>query len=132
MDVYPDVAKAYILYREERAKERDEKKKLLNLETLDPVSERYDLNQLRVLASRYLLRSGDLITETPTELFERVAIMAYIPELIWDTGDRSSRIIPPLIDIDDSDIHVESSSSTSTTERRSRGCIGLRCRPGSR
>ena len=106
MALYPVVAKAYILYREERAKERDEKKRLLNVDTLDPVSEKYDMNQLRVLASRYLLRSGDLISETPTELFERVAIMAYIPELIWDTGKRSRNPIPILTDVDDRDIHV--------------------------
>ena len=107
MENLQDVAKAYILYREERTKTREEKKRLLNVDTLDPVSEKYDLNQLRVLASRYLLRSGVLITETPTELFERVAIMAYIPELIWDTGKRmDGRWIPINLDMDDSEIHI--------------------------
>ena len=108
MELKPDVAKAYILYREERAKTREEKKKLLNLETLDPVSEKYDLNQLRVLASRYLLRSGrGIIVETPTELFERVALLAYIPELIWDTGKRMDDTwIPIDFNIDDTDIHI--------------------------
>ena len=108
MRFYPNVAKVYILYREERAKAREEKKKLLNLETLDPVSEKYDLNQLRVLASRYLLRDKDgAIIETPTALFERVAILAYIPELIWDTGERMDKSwIPIDIAIDDRDISV--------------------------
>ena len=89
---YPNIAKRYILYREERTKIREEKKKLLNVDALDFVSEKYSLNQLRVLASRYLLRDDSgKITETPTELFSRVALHAYIPELIWDTGKRSSR-----------------------------------------
>ena len=108
MENLQDVAKAYILYRKERANEREEKKRLLNLETLDPVSERYDLNQLRVLASRYLLRDKDgVIIETPTELFERVALLAYIPELIWDTGERmKSSGIPIDISMDDRDICI--------------------------
>ena len=45
-----DIAKAYIVYRHERRKLRDEKKRVLNLKTLDPVSKKFDLNCLRVLA----------------------------------------------------------------------------------
>ena len=55
---HSEIAKAYILYRHERRKIRDEKMKVLNTETLDSVSKNFDLNCLRVLASRYLLRNG--------------------------------------------------------------------------
>ena len=54
---HSEIAKAYILYRHERRKVRDEKMKVLNTNTLDPVAKSFDLNCLRVLASRYLLRN---------------------------------------------------------------------------
>ncbi len=62
-----------------------EKQKLLNLTVLDEVSERFSLNSLRVLASRYLLRNdkGEII-ENPTQLFERVAILVTISDLLHD------------------------------------------------
>ena len=69
-----DIAKSYIVYRHERRKLRDEKMRVLNLKVLDPVSKKFDLNCLRVLASRYLFRnSKSEIIETPTQMFERVA-----------------------------------------------------------
>ena len=37
-----DIAKAYIVYRHERRKLRDEKMKILNLKSLDPVSKKFD------------------------------------------------------------------------------------------
>ncbi len=81
-----DIAKAYIVYRHERRKLRDEKMKVLNLKTLDPVSKKFDLNCLRVLASRYLFRNGkNEITETPTEMFERVAILVGVGDLLYDS-----------------------------------------------
>ena len=52
-----DIAKAYIVYRHERRKLRDEKMNVLNLKLLDPVSKKFDLNCLRVIASRYFLLS---------------------------------------------------------------------------
>ncbi|MEE9565755.1 MAG: ATP cone domain-containing protein, partial [Nitrosopumilaceae archaeon] len=63
---YSEIAKAYILYRHERRKLRDKKMKVLNLKILDPVSKKFDLNSLRVLASRYLMRNkkSDII-ESP-------------------------------------------------------------------
>ena len=71
-----DIAKAYIVYRHERRKLRDEKMRVLNLKALDPVSKKFDLNCLRVLASRYLFRNGKSeIIESPTQMFERVAIL---------------------------------------------------------
>jgi len=71
-----DIAKAYIVYRHERRKLRDEKMNVLNLKVLDPVSKKFDLNCLRVIASRYLFRnSKNEIIESPTQMFERVAIL---------------------------------------------------------
>ena len=81
-----DIAKAYIVYRHERRKLRDEKMKVLNLKSLDPVSKKFDLNCLRVLASRYLFRNGkNEITETPTQMFERVAILVGVGDLMYDS-----------------------------------------------
>ena len=80
-----DIAKAYIVYRHERRKLRDEKMKVLNLKTLDPVSKKFDLNCLRVLASRYLFRNGkNEIVESPTQMFERVAILVGIGDILYD------------------------------------------------
>ena len=45
-----ETAKAYILYRHERRKVRDEKKKILNKKDLDEVDKSFDINSLRVLA----------------------------------------------------------------------------------
>ena len=81
-----DIAKAYIVYRHERRKLRDEKMKVLNLKSLDPVSKKFDLNCLRVLASRYLFRNGkNEITETPTQMFERVAVLVGVGDLLYDS-----------------------------------------------
>ena len=81
-----DIAKAYIVYRHERRKLRDEKKRVLNLKSLDPVSKKFDLNCLRVLASRYLFRNGkNEIIESPTQMFERVAILVGIGDMLYDS-----------------------------------------------
>jgi len=82
---YSDIAKAYILYRHERRKIRDEKMNLLNIESLDPVAKNFDINCLRVLASRYLiLNNKSEIIENPTEMFERTAILVAIGDLLYD------------------------------------------------
>jgi len=81
-----DIAKAYIVYRHERRKLRDEKMRVLNLKSLDPVSKKFDLNCLRVLASRYLFRNGkNEIIESPTQMFERVAILVGIGDVLYDS-----------------------------------------------
>ncbi len=81
-----DIAKAYIVYRHERRKLRDEKMKVLNLKSLDPVSKNFDLNCLRVLASRYLFRNNkNEIIESPTQMFERVAILVGIGDVLYDS-----------------------------------------------
>jgi len=80
-----EIARAYILYRHERRKVRDEKMKVLNTKLLDPVAKKFDLNCLRVLASRYLMRnSKNEITESPTQMFERVALLVGIGDMMYD------------------------------------------------
>ena len=80
-----ETAKAYILYRHERRKLREMKMKILNKRDLDEVDKSLDVNSLRVLASRYLLRdnSGEII-EGPKQLFERVAILVAVSDIIHD------------------------------------------------
>ena len=81
-----NIAKAYIVYRHERRKLRDEKMKVINVKSLDATSKKFDINCLRVLASRYLLRNGkNEIIETPTQMFERVAILVGISDMLYDS-----------------------------------------------
>ena len=84
-DKQSEIAKKYILYRQERRRIRDEKMRVLDSKTLDPVARRFDISCLRVLASRYLFRdSNNSIVETPTALFERVAIQVGIGDILYD------------------------------------------------
>ncbi len=102
-----DIAKSYILYRHERRKLRDEKMRVLNLKALDPVSKKFDLNCLRVLASRYLFRnSKSEIIETPTQMFERVAILVGIGDMLYDSQvfDKSANTTQ---DIDEAKSYLE-------------------------
>ena len=63
-------AKAYILYRKERAEERRSKAAVIGKEVKTKVS----LNSLRVLKERYLLKDdGGEVIETPDEMIKRVA-----------------------------------------------------------
>src|SRR3989344_6042515 len=69
----PRIAKAYILYRQHRAEIRYEKEQVLNREEIDEVDKKFDINALRVLASRYLKKDEDgKIIESPKQLFQRV------------------------------------------------------------
>ena len=46
----------------------------------------FDLNCLRVLASRYLVRNNKTeIIESPTQMFERVSILVAIGDLLRDS-----------------------------------------------
>src|SRR5690606_13443728 len=82
-----ETAKAYILYRHERRKLRDEKMKVLNKRDLDEVDKAFDLNSLRVLAARYLLRDGNNeIIEGPKQMFERVATLVAIADVMHDAA----------------------------------------------
>ncbi|HLG24883.1 MAG TPA: adenosylcobalamin-dependent ribonucleoside-diphosphate reductase [Candidatus Nanoarchaeia archaeon] len=78
-------AKAYILYRQQRAELRKEKMIVLEKEEIDEVDKRFDVNALRVLKARYLRRdaTGKLI-ETPKQLFTRVSTHAALPDLFYD------------------------------------------------
>lgn len=80
------IAKAYILYREHRADIRQQKQQILNKSEIDEVDKKFDLNALRVLASRYLKKdeSGQII-ESPKELFQRVSIHSTLPSLFYDS-----------------------------------------------
>ncbi|MFH0972218.1 MAG: adenosylcobalamin-dependent ribonucleoside-diphosphate reductase [Candidatus Micrarchaeota archaeon] len=82
---YAKTAKAYILYRQQRAELREEKKRVLDKEEIDEVDKKFDLNALRVLKARYLRKNdeGKLI-ETPKQLFTRVAIHTTLPNLFYD------------------------------------------------
>nr|AFK24911.1 putative ribonucleoside-diphosphate reductase [uncultured archaeon] len=80
-----ETAKSYILYRHERRKVRDEKMKILNKKDLDEVDKAFDINSLRVLAARYLLRDdNNEIIEGPKQMFERVATLVALADMIHD------------------------------------------------
>jgi ribonucleoside-diphosphate reductase alpha chain len=87
---FSDAARSYILYRykkkEKFIKDRQEKRKLLNIEgQLDPVSEKFSLNSLRVLESRYLIKDENMkVIETPTQLFERIATHVGCANIMYD------------------------------------------------
>lgn len=82
---YGEIAKSYILYRHERRKVREDKMKVLNTKSLDNVSKTFDLNCLRVLASRYLMRNNKSeITESPGQMFERVAVLVALGDIMYD------------------------------------------------
>jgi ribonucleoside-diphosphate reductase alpha chain len=79
------MAKSYILYREHRADIRHQKEQILNKEEIDEVDKKFDLNALRVLASRYLVKDEEgNILESPKELFSRVATHITIASLFYD------------------------------------------------
>ena len=80
------VAKNYIIYRQKRAEVRREKQRLLEKDAIDEVDKLFDLNALKVLKARYLKKdeSGKLI-ETPKQLFTRIAVHAFLPDLFYDT-----------------------------------------------
>lgn len=82
---HASTAKAYILYRQERAAIRKEKQLVLEKEEIDEVDKRFDVNALRVLKARYLRKdaTGKLI-ETPKQLFTRVAVHTALTDLFYD------------------------------------------------
>src|ERR687885_217791 len=84
-DGLSETAKSYILYRHERRKVRDDKVKILNKRDLDEVDKTFDVNSLRVLAARYLLREdNNEIVEGPKMMLERVAILVALADVIQD------------------------------------------------
>lgn len=77
---YAKVAKAYILYRQERTKVREAKKFLGVTDEL-----KLGVNAARVLERRYLLKNerGEII-ETPAQMFRRVAKAIANVDLLYD------------------------------------------------
>ena len=83
-DLY-EVAKAYILYRKERERIREEKKKILEKDYVDEVDKAFSLNALRLMASRYLLKDEKgKLREGPKQMFQRVAALMVIPDILHD------------------------------------------------
>ena len=83
-DLY-EVAKAYIIYRKERERIREEKKRILEKDYVDEVDKAFSVNALRLMASRYLLRDEKgRLKEGPKEMFKRVAALIVIPDILYD------------------------------------------------
>ncbi|MFP3290131.1 MAG: adenosylcobalamin-dependent ribonucleoside-diphosphate reductase, partial [Candidatus Nanopusillus acidilobi] len=83
-DLY-DVAKAYISYRKEKEKIREEKKNLLGKFYEEEVAKRFSVNSIRLMVNRYLLRNENKeLIEGPKQMFERVAALVVIPDLLYD------------------------------------------------
>ncbi|MEM3507992.1 MAG: adenosylcobalamin-dependent ribonucleoside-diphosphate reductase [Nitrososphaerota archaeon] len=81
-----ETAKAYVLYRKERERIREEKKKILQKTEVDEVDKNFSINALRILSSRYLLRDEEgKIIESPKQLFQRVAALIIIPDILYDS-----------------------------------------------
>ncbi|HPP74988.1 MAG TPA: vitamin B12-dependent ribonucleotide reductase, partial [Armatimonadota bacterium] len=77
---YPETAKAYILYREQRAEVRSVKRFIGVEDDL-----KLGVNAVSVLKRRYLLKdeAGNVI-ETPSQMFRRVAKAVAAPDLTYD------------------------------------------------
>jgi ribonucleoside-diphosphate reductase alpha chain len=80
-----EVAKAYITYRKKKEEIRREKIAILQGFYEEEVAKKFSLNALRLMANRYLLKNeeGKLI-EGPKQMFERVAMLVVIPDLLYD------------------------------------------------
>ncbi len=77
---FADVARTYILYRENRSIIREEKRRLGVSDDL-----KLSLNAATVLESRYLLKDADgKIIETPRQLFRRVAESIGVVEGVYE------------------------------------------------
>ncbi len=84
LDLY-EIARAYVLYRKEREKVRDEKMRMLGRKYTDEVDKAFSLNAIKLLVSRYLLRDeGGKLIEGPKEMFQRVAALIVISDILHD------------------------------------------------
>lgn len=92
---FPKVAKKYILFRDQKTKERTEKEKILDTDHLHPVSKKFTVNQLNTLKLRYLIcdvwytldeegkrKENRKAKEQPNDMFERVAKTLAIGDLV--------------------------------------------------
>ena len=80
-----EVAKAYILYRHERTRIREEKMRILGTDYVDEVDKKFSVNAIRLMASRYLLRdSQGRLLERPKQMFQRVAALIVLADILYD------------------------------------------------
>jgi ribonucleoside-diphosphate reductase alpha chain len=81
-----EVAKAYITYRKKKEEIRREKIEILQGFYEEEVAKKFSLNALKLMASRYLLKNEEgKIIEGPKQMFERVAMLVVIPDLLHDS-----------------------------------------------
>ncbi|GBC70177.1 Vitamin B12-dependent ribonucleoside-diphosphate reductase [archaeon HR01] len=101
-----EVAKSYILYRHERTRLREEKKKILEKEYIDEVDKAFSLNALRLMAARYLLKDYDgRLVEGPKQMFQRVAALVVIPDILYDHRLYDPGHSQPVWNADDSEVY---------------------------
>jgi ribonucleoside-diphosphate reductase alpha chain len=80
-----EVAKAYILYRHERTRIREEKMRILGTDYVDEVDKKFSVNAIRLMASRYLLKdSQGRLLERPKQMFQRVAALIVLADILYD------------------------------------------------
>ncbi|MCD6482697.1 MAG: adenosylcobalamin-dependent ribonucleoside-diphosphate reductase [Candidatus Aenigmarchaeota archaeon] len=80
-----EVAKAYITYRKEKERIRREKIAILGEFYDEKVAKKFSLNSIRLMANRYLLKNEDgSLKEGPKQMFERVAMLVVIPDILHD------------------------------------------------
>ncbi|MEM5875425.1 MAG: adenosylcobalamin-dependent ribonucleoside-diphosphate reductase [Candidatus Aenigmatarchaeota archaeon] len=78
-------AKAYITYRKKKEEIRNEKISILQGFYEEQVAKKFSTNALRLIASRYLLKNEEgKLVEGPKQMFERVAMLVVIPDIIYD------------------------------------------------
>ena len=80
-----EVAKAYVIYRKDRERIREEKKRILGKDHVDEVDKAFSLNAISLLAERYLQRDASRrLIETPKQLFQRIAALVVLSDLLHD------------------------------------------------
>ena len=86
-------AKAYILYREERKKIREEARKILGGRHTN-MYKKLSLNALRIFAGRYLIQDMDgNVIESPEDLFNRVSrALAQVEEQYGKSDEEMIRL----------------------------------------
>jgi len=83
-DLY-EVAKAYITYRKEKERIRKEKMELLGPFYEEDIAKKFSLNAIKLMVNRYLLRDENKnLIEGPKQMFERVAALVVIPDILYD------------------------------------------------
>lgn len=79
-------AKAYITYRKMKEEIRKEKIALLGEFYDEKVAKKFSINAIKLMVNRYLQKNekGEII-EGPKQLFERVAMLVVIPDILYDS-----------------------------------------------